>query len=289
MIFDRFFDDAALFPPGDAPMQPAVRAHHGHRSSPRARYTGPFVIAATRIEELVAARSQLGDQDPLSVAVAFSSGTAAIERALTTADHAHGLHVAAVEVSLPPAQAVSETIAAISAAAVPDQVAVFVEVPRDERRDRLIDSLSGTTLYAKFRTGGVRAGAYPDESELATAIHRAVKRDVAFKATAGLHHAIRNTDPHTGFEQHGFLNILVAVAAASDGATTSDLSDILRRREPTGLAASVAALAPTLIPVIRGKFRSLGTCSVLEPLTDLVKLGLLDEQIIATASEGTSR
>ncbi len=285
MIFDGFFDDAALFPPGDASMQLAVRAHRGHRSSPRARYTGPFVVAVTRVEELVAARSTLGDHDPLRIAVTLGNHSAAIEPALAAADHAQGLQVAAVEFSLPPDLAVSDAMAAISAAAIPDEVAVFVEVPRDERRDRLIDALSGTALYAKLRTGGIYAGAYPDENELATTIHRAVTRDVAFKATAGLHHAIRNTDPHTGFEQHGFLNILVAVAAASDGAKPSDLRDILQRREPTGLATSVAALDPQSIPGIRGRFRSLGTCSILEPLADLVGLGLLGEHALATSSE----
>jgi len=31
---------------------------------------------------------------------------------------------------------------------------------------------------------------------------------VLFKSTAGLHHAPRNADPPTGFEQHGFRNLL---------------------------------------------------------------------------------
>ena len=85
-----------------------------------------------------------------------------------------------------------------------------MEVPRDERRGDVIAALADTGLRAKFRTGGTTADAYPDERELADAIHQSLTHDVPFKATAGLHHAVRNTDTATGFEQHGFLNVIAA-------------------------------------------------------------------------------
>src|SRR5699024_3025719 len=98
-------------------------------------------------------------------------------------------------------------ISALSAYDVPS----YVEIPRDSRRQEFIDGLAGSTVSAKFRTGGTSADKYPDEHELAAAIHTVIDASVAFKATAGMHHAIRNTDPDTGFEQHGFLNVLLAV------------------------------------------------------------------------------
>ncbi|MDJ0429161.1 hypothetical protein QNA19_24815, partial [Rhodococcus fascians] len=69
------------------------------------------------------------------------------------------------------------------------------------RRADFLAALTGSQFAAKFRTGGVVAEAYPDEDELASALATVIASGVPFKATAGLHHAVRNTDPHTGFEQ----------------------------------------------------------------------------------------
>ena len=145
---------------------------------------------------------------------------------------------------------------------------VYVEVPRDARRDALIEELAGTSYRAKLRTGGVHADLYPGEAELAGAVHALVLADVPFKATAGLHHALRNTDPETGFEQHGFVNLLAATAAATDGADTDELAVLLAARQVRHLPE----------PPTTCLLGSIGTCSIAEPIDELMALGLLSAE-----------
>ena len=51
VLFDGMFDDAALFPPGDAPMAAAVPAHRELRDR-LGSLVGPFVVPAPRLDEL---------------------------------------------------------------------------------------------------------------------------------------------------------------------------------------------------------------------------------------------
>ena len=67
-------------------------------------------------------------------------------------------------------------------------------------------------IAPKFRTGGLAAELFPTPVELAAVICACRDRELPFKLTAGLHHALRHTDPETGFTHHGFLNVLVAAA-----------------------------------------------------------------------------
>jgi hypothetical protein len=139
----------------------------------------------------------------------------------------------------------------------------------------LVAALAGR-YRAKFRTGGVRAELYPDAAELAGAVQAAVAAGVPFKATAGLHHAVRNTDPATGFEQHGFLNLLLAAATADPAGSTRDaVAAVLAERDGVVLADRVRALGPQGLAAARARFSSFGTCSITEPLDELVALGVL--------------
>lgn len=70
---------------------------------------------------------------------------------------------------------------------------------------RLNQNRASTRYQAKFRTGWMSAEQYPDDAGLASAIRAVVDAGVPFKATAGLHHAVRSIDPETGLEQHGVL------------------------------------------------------------------------------------
>lgn len=48
----QLIDDAALFPPGNAPMPVAVAAHRYYQGEPWAVLLGPFLCPVGRVEEL---------------------------------------------------------------------------------------------------------------------------------------------------------------------------------------------------------------------------------------------
>ena len=83
-----------------------------------------------------------------------------------------------------------------------------------------------------------------------------------------------NTDAATGFEQHGFVNVLVAVAAALEGADASEASVVLADPDGAELATTLAAWPVEQAEQVRSVFRSIGTCSIDEPVSDLAALGL---------------
>jgi len=284
-------DDAAIFPPGNLALELAVPAHLEHLGAPHAALVGPFIVAAGRLTELA---GLLEGQPAGSFGVALTVPTLeALAPALGAADAIPAVRVEGVEVALDADTAPDAVVPLLDAALAshPD-VTVFVEVPRDARRPDLVAALSGTPYLAKFRTGGVRADLYPDEAELAEAVVTTARAGVPFKATAGLHHAVRNTDPVTGFEQHGFVNLIAAVDAALDGADVEEVQRLLAERDGTVLAAFLHdALDEDAATRLRQQFRSFGTCSIAEPVEELADLGLLDPALVPapTTLEGPTR
>lgn len=257
------FDDAAVFPPGSAPLAAAIEAHAGYREAWFAGAVGPLVLAESMLPDFGAARSAL------PVAVTLPGGPASLDAVL-----AADVELRAVEIAVPAGADLDDLVPSIDAALDGRDVQVAVELPRDGRRDAVLARLVGTSYRAKLRTGGVRAELYPDEAELAETVHAVVVAGVALKATAGLHHAVRNTDPQTGFEQHGFLNLLRAVDAALDGADPSALAGLLADRDGAGLAAWIGGWDAERSERVRHAFTSFGTCSIHDPLADLAELGM---------------
>ncbi|WP_306434487.1 hypothetical protein [Actinomadura roseirufa] len=271
-------DDAAVFPPGLAPLAEAVPAHRRHRGAAYAPFVGPLVLPVSALDELT---PLLDDADgPLDLSVTAPGGPEQAGAALAVTP---GLAVdlRGVEVAVPARTAPRDFFRALGAArADREDVPIYVEVPRDERRPEVIAGLAAVGLRAKFRTGGVTAELYPGPDELAAAIIAAVAADVPFKATAGLHHPVRNTDPETGFDQHGFLNLLLATDAALAGRPVADLAAVLAERDAAAVAAGVAGLPGDRVAAARARFLSFGTCSITDPLTELADLGLLPAAII---------
>ncbi|WP_340384445.1 hypothetical protein U5640_41835 [Streptomyces sp. SS7] len=278
-VLAGLFDDAAVFPPGSLPIEEAVAAHVAHTDGAHGGLIGAFVLGAGDVDRLIELTGGLPDGSfDLSVTVALPG----VSDAVAAARRIPAVRLVGLEVTVPDGVAAEAVVPAL-AEAIDDGtgLTVYVEVPRDTRRDALLAELAGRPYLAKFRTGGVRADLHPDERELAATVLAAARAGVAFKATAGLHHALRNTDPETGFEQHGFLNLLVAADAALKGAGEAELVGLLADRDGDRVAEQVRALSPR----VRDLFRSFGTCSVAEPATESAGLGLLPAATIADLTE----
>ncbi len=137
------------------------------------------------------------------------------------------------------------------------------------------DEVAAAELRLKFRTGGVEAHAFPSSRTLASWIDAALDRETPFKCTAGLHNAVRHRDDETGFEHHGFVNVLTATGRAFDGAAIDEVGAILDDVD----AGSVATRAGQVDLVgARRWFTSFGSCSVTDPLDDLMAMGWIEEQ-----------
>ncbi|MFB9801433.1 hypothetical protein [Streptomonospora salina] len=284
-MYAALLDDAALFPPGDAPMDAAVAAHLRYRAGPQSPMTGPFIVPAGRIPELGRALARRPGA-ALRVSVTVPDGPDGVGPALEAARARPAIEAVAVEVAAHRGDDDAQTAANTARAAaaleehLPARTAGFVELPRGTDPRRSLDALSGTAQLAKLRTGGTRADAFPSEAELAAALGAAARRGRALKCTAGMHRALRHTDTATGFEHHGFLNVLLAVHAALQGADDAEAAAVLSMRDGARAAAAAAELSGDAASAVRALFTSFGTCSVLEPLEDLVALGRISPAVL---------
>lgn len=284
-------DDAAVFPPGNAPLGEALAAHRRHRRSPWADLLGPFVVSDEALPDLIEAVRASGDDTPLPVSVVVTGGAGAIEPAVRWAGRAEELELAAVELALRDeqdlprnARRVTTVVDQLRAASdLDDDTPVYVEPPRPVGPEpaaswlTALDELAALDLRLKFRTGGVTADAFPSAAELASCIDAALDRELRFKCTAGLHHALRHRDEETGFEHHGFLNVLLATRAALDGSGVEDVEQVLGTTAASAVRDTLDEEGEETLVSARRWFVSFGSCSVREPLEDLVDLGLVDD------------
>ncbi len=116
----------------------------------------------------------------------------------------------------------------------------------------------------------IRCSPPPTIQELASFIRGCRERGIRFKATAGLHHAVRSDS------EHGFLNLPAAVvfgdeeealAAKDEGAFRLDEEAFAWRDRRAGADELAAARSE--------RFSGIGSCSFTEPVDELERLRIL--------------
>jgi len=283
-LLPGLLDDASLFPPGNLPMPSAVAAHSSHQTAWFSELTGPFVCPETKIADL--GRAMTAANRPwIDLSLVVTGGAKAVTAATDAVAADARLRLRAVEVPAAkdgdPAQAIADAAAALDS--VPLAAAAgYIEYPLTAISDPatawpLLELADQRGYRPKLRTGGVTPEAFPAEKTLAGCLAAVAGRRIRFKCTAGLHHAVRCTDADTGLDQHGFLNVLLAVGAAVSDASVDEIAAILGQRDQAVIATAVRALDQETAAEIRWLFTSFGTCSIKEPVADLVSLGLLSQ------------
>ena len=143
---------------------------------------------------------------------------------------------------------------------------------------------------AKVRTGGITADLFPSVRDLGRFLEACAAAGVPFKATAGLHHAVRSVhqvtaDPHSpAVMMHGFLNLfLAAVVARGRDAPADALESVLGEESPDAFVFDAAGVivkgrrvASEEIVTARQSFAlSFGSCSFDEPTSELKALAVI--------------
>ena len=279
-------DYAGLFPPAGLEMPSAVGNFLAYRAGPDAWALGRFVVPVAWLAELELALRRCAARRmgrvPLSALV--GPGTAdevdAIELFNRRAPE-HGARIGAVEVKAASAGVVRAVLAAL-----PRSWIRYVEVPvtgDPAAVEAALDAIAAGGAFAKVRTGGTVPDAIPPLERLAAFLAALARRNLPFKATAGLHHPIRGKYPlayepgaPTGV-MYGYLNLMLAAAVLHAGAGEDRVRAALAEDDPGALRLDAEALhwkdarfGPAELAIVRDAFfHGFGSCSFREPLDEL--------------------
>jgi hypothetical protein len=294
----ELIDDAGLFPPAALSLADALAAHERAAASDAFWIVGGFVVPGSRVPELIAALDAAPGRFAVSAIVEPHEGSAAgALRTLASAAASPRLALEALECPLASIaggtadERLERLLAAVDAAGFEPVPGLYVEIaPHSGHASEGLLALRRARereperdLYAKLRCGARAPAAVPSGAAVAGFIWEAARLGVPFKATAGLHHAVRHDDA-AGAPAHGFLNVIgAAVLAHARGLDRATLEAIVLERDPgrftldgrrfawNGIGADAEEIGAA-----RQRFiHSYGSCSLEEPVDDLRALGML--------------
>jgi hypothetical protein len=281
-------DYAGLFPPAGLAMGQAVAAYAAHRRGAERWILARFVVPVARLAEFEAALASLAPEGRgegewilsglLGADVAGDARTAAAfnER------HRGAAAIRSVEVRV-------DSVAQIQAArvAVPGSLALFCELPLRGDLRWLLAAVRSMDARAKVRTGGVTAADIPAPEAVLRFLDACAGIRIPFKATAGLHHAVRGEQGLT-YEPggpratlFGCLNVLLAAAALWERRPRAEAQRLLESQDAGALVLGDGAVewegsrfpADALGRVRREFALSIGSCSFDEPVGEIRALG----------------
>jgi hypothetical protein len=309
-LMTGLIDYAGLFPPSQLDMSTATQNYARGLRSQYERFLSRFICPANRLTELSkhgaammpgtyatsGYREHVDFQDPWQIsAIIIGDLQENLDQIFAFNEHhddeGNGLAmVDALEMRVATPTDIDEALEQI-----PEMIVPAFELPREaifggDPRG-FVAALSGSGAVAKIRCGGVTHDLYPSSEDIARFMVACDRADVAFKATAGLHHPIRSEhaltyepDAPRGM-MHGFINVFVAGALIRHckGFDEALAVELLNETDPASFVfdeQSVAWKAHRIdvaqLAQARESFATgYGSCSFSEPTDDLKAIGLL--------------
>jgi hypothetical protein len=281
VLLGRIIDYAGLFPPAALTMESAVQNYQKYLGGDFGWMIGGFVVPASRLGEFAGAFEKVccGEREqPWTLSIVCAGETANDVQAIQ--DFRQGaVFIGSLETKAGDARAAEALLERLPAAR-----SRYVEFPVDRARE-VLPVLADHGARAKIRLGGVMPESVPSVEVVAAFLSACMRERVAWKATAGLHHAVRGVHElapgGARATMHGFVNVFLAGALAYFGADEKAIIKTLSEEDPGAFKADDDVLRwhdSTMIADqlerVRSEFAiSFGSCSFDEPVEDLKGMG----------------
>jgi len=313
-------DYAGLFPPADLSLDTAIQNYSEYRNYEDAWMLSRFIIPASRLGELEPYKKTLFNEgEPFAFSI-LGRGTETIseyEEQLHGLIHSvedfhetHGNRVTTevLEIKLP-REAVfandtnllfdvyAKTAEALDQSALTPNyiflegyfeenwkkdIRLLLEAMRNHNKNFDGDNVIETAF--KLRCGGIDADMIPSVDKIAFTLNTARENNIALKATAGLHHPIRQYADSVKARMHGFFNVFGGgILAYAHDLTEKELIKVLQEEDPEHFSFTDKGFQwksrnvsnDEIMWLRKTALISFGSCSFDEPREDLQKLGLL--------------
>jgi hypothetical protein len=288
-------DYAGLFPPARLDMETAVSNYARYRVGDDRDLLGRFVVPAARLDEFSEAACQVlekGDAgEPWCLSVLIGDDLAASSEAVLEFNccHCSGSELGRAVCNAAEIHVRTESDVTAAAHAFSEFFRIFFEIPLDPDPGPMLQAISRHSASAKMRTGGVTEAAFPTSASIIRFISRSNELGVPFKATAGLHHALRSNYPLTYDADSrrgmmfGYLNLFLAAAFIRRGMSEREAREVLEERSVEAFAFSGGGvlwrgheLSASDLAATRSRLAlSFGSCSFREPVDEARALHLI--------------
>lgn len=289
-FMNELIDYAGLFPPAKLPLTEALPNYLAYKQSADAWMLSRFIIPAQQLEAL----SDLLGENSISLSILGQGGEDFLVKLASDMEkvkafrqrHGEKVETDFFELRLP--KEISLSLLEEAGKLIGEGMNVFYEVPPTELA--MLDTIAAynqnhPSVSLKLRCGGETAAAFPSVEAVAAFIAAARDRNLAFKATAGLHHPIRHYNESVQTRMHGFLNLFGAgLLATAHSLDTEALIPILADEDASNFLFTDdyfswkgLHVSTEKIERIRERMNiSYGSCSFDEPREDLAALNLLE-------------
>jgi hypothetical protein len=285
-------DYAGLFPPASQDMRSALESYAFYAESADRSALGRFIVPIGRLAELEEGGRDLlprgADSEPwrLSVLVGEDVRSAGEQMLKFNCHHWSGSEDGRAVIDVAELKASTTEEMQRQRAGLPRFFTAYFEIPVSGDVSSLLKAIAEAGARAKVRTGGVTVDAFPRSGKLLDFIVGCRRERVPFKATAGLHHAIRGSyrltyEPNSpAGTMYGFLNVFLAAALVWAGDDEATALALLEERDASALAFSDDAITwrgrritAEELRAARDAFAiSFGSCSFREPVDELARL-----------------
>jgi hypothetical protein len=285
-------DYAGLFPPASEDMRPALENYAAYFQSADRAALGRFIVPILRLTELEEAGADLMPRgrrpEPWRLSVLVAEDVRAATEEMQKFNSRHSSKSRAGHALIDVAELKASTADAIGHQRrdLPPSFMAYFEIPITGDVSPLVKTIAKVGARAKVRTGGVAPEAFPPAEAIIDFMAACRREAVPFKATAGLHHAVRGEYRMTYEPEspkgmmYGFLNVFIGAGLLYSGESEETALAVLEESDSSAFGFEDDAIqwrgkriSTEQILASRSEFAiSFGSCSFREPIDALAHL-----------------